>query len=430
VPTVQQRAYGGEWLPFVDPADLPPVDQRPVVCLVDSGVAITNDLPADRPEGPIVSRRTLVEGAAVTGDPTPEGQHGTRMASMMGAVQNGIGTVGAVPWVRVVSVRAMVPGETTFRGGEYRRGIDYCAGIDVTSSYRVAAINLSLGCDCQLSATDRESTTTAVSRARQRRVAVVAAAGNRGGGLEAPADLQGVTAAAAGGSGGALCTYAASAPTAMIGPGCGIDTADGDSPQRSDAGGSSTAAAFISAVIAALRTWRPEATSEDIDGWLRAGRAPESPAALDAAASFQAAGLGTIVDRARARLQSAAVSSESTAPGPQDRPSPAPAEPAALAIPKESARLPLPDVVASYRKSRISVAIANWPKGALVEVTAQRIRGFVPRRLRRVTVRRSRFSFVVSQLPSRLVVRFVAAPPSRLVSAREYLTPNTSGRFR
>ncbi len=137
VPTAQQVAYGGEWLPYVDPADLPPVEQRPVVCLVDSGVAVTSDLPDDRPEGPIVSRRTIIDGADVHGDPTPEGQHGTRMASMMGALQNGVGTVGAVPWVRVVSVRAMGVGETGFRGGEYRRVIDYCA-TEVVDDYAVA----------------------------------------------------------------------------------------------------------------------------------------------------------------------------------------------------------------------------------------------------------------------------------------------------
>ena len=57
MPTAQAKAYGMDWVPYIDPADLPPVEQRKVICLVDSGVEVNPDLPADRPEGPIVCAR-------------------------------------------------------------------------------------------------------------------------------------------------------------------------------------------------------------------------------------------------------------------------------------------------------------------------------------------------------------------------------------
>ncbi len=62
MPTLQAKAYGMDWVPFIDPADLPPVEQRRVVCLVDSGVAVTPDLPPDRPEGPVTRGRALTVG--------------------------------------------------------------------------------------------------------------------------------------------------------------------------------------------------------------------------------------------------------------------------------------------------------------------------------------------------------------------------------
>src|SRR3712207_9081772 len=34
VPTAQQKDYGLDWAPFIDPADLPPVEKRKIVCLV------------------------------------------------------------------------------------------------------------------------------------------------------------------------------------------------------------------------------------------------------------------------------------------------------------------------------------------------------------------------------------------------------------
>src|SRR3954469_7833741 len=143
MPTAQQKAYGMDWVPFIDPADLPPVEQRKVVCLVDSGVAITEDLPPDRPEGPIVQRIAVDGGSGLPG-PKPEQQHGTQMASFAGAVMgNDWGTVGAWPGVRILSVRAMRYDATGFAARDWRQGIRECRAFEPLLP--VAAINLSLG---------------------------------------------------------------------------------------------------------------------------------------------------------------------------------------------------------------------------------------------------------------------------------------------
>ena len=83
-----------DWVPYIDPADLPPVEQRKVICLVDSGVEVNPDLPADRPEGPIVMRTSVDNTSGLPGD-KPEHAHGTNMASIAGAVAgNDGGAVG------------------------------------------------------------------------------------------------------------------------------------------------------------------------------------------------------------------------------------------------------------------------------------------------------------------------------------------------
>src|SRR4051812_49923891 len=109
MPTAQAKAYGMDWVPYIDPADLPPVEQRKVICLVDSGVEVNPDLPADRPEGPIVARQSTDGTSGLPGD-KPEHAHGTSMASLAGAVAGkDRGTAGGGPAVGGLSLRAAAP---------------------------------------------------------------------------------------------------------------------------------------------------------------------------------------------------------------------------------------------------------------------------------------------------------------------------------
>src|SRR3954453_391253 len=139
-PPAHLQAYNLDWLNYIDPQDLPLT--RYAVCIVDSGLAVTPDTPPDDPAGPIL-RRLATDGGSGEPQGTAEEQlHGTRMAMAAVAPQNDWGTIGTWTGGRVISVRAMVEGETTFRAEAYRRGIDAC--LHAATYLPVAAINLSL----------------------------------------------------------------------------------------------------------------------------------------------------------------------------------------------------------------------------------------------------------------------------------------------
>lgn len=310
VPTSQQISYGAAWLPFVDPADLPPVEQRPVVCLVDSGVSVTPDLPADRPEGPIISRISAVDGEDATPGTAEENQHGTRMGLIIGAVQDGQGTVGAVPWARVISVKAMSTNTRSFLPGDYVRGASLCRQQLELGHAPLAAINFSLGCACGASQDESDALGIEVARLRQGGALVLASAGNSAGGaIGYPASQRGIVPVAAGDAGGGLCSYGSYGTQALLGPACAVDTAQDSQPVQTTGGGSSTASAFASALVAAVKTFRLNATSQDLEVWLRQGsRAVNGRLVIDAEGTFRAAGLGDVVDRAKARRAAAPAS--------------------------------------------------------------------------------------------------------------------------
>lgn len=435
-PTAQQRAFGAEWMPFIDPADLPPEASRGVVCLVDTGVAVSADLPSDRSAGPVVERLSLYSGADPGGELSARGQHGSRMGLIIGARANGIGTIGATSIARLVSLRATRPGESVFRATDYEGGVARCARTSsIAGRWPVAAVNLSLGSDS--SPTDDERTTleSRVGEARGNGISVVAAAGNTAGAPNGwPATASGVIAVAAGTPAGGLCGYASYSPGTLVGPGCGIDTADGETPIITENGGSSSAAAFTSAIVGALRSWRPAATPAEIEGWLRTGaRTVADRPVLDVAGAFRAAGLGGVVDRASARR---AAAPQEPAPGTATTtfPSAPTSQPVPAVTPTSSTSSSssrLPDVrVASARwvRGRVIVVVRNRPPGARVEVSAQLFRAFRVRPLRRVSVRSSRLSFRVARRPDRILVRFVGTKASG--GPREYLYLDRRNRFR
>ncbi|MTD47680.1 S8 family serine peptidase [Conexibacter sp. W3-3-2] len=435
-PTAQQEAYGAGWLPYLDPADVPAVADRYVACLVDSGVAVGVDLPADRAEGPIVERLSLSPEVSRFGDESDTGRHGTAMALMMGALPNGSGTIGVSPIARIVSVSAHRPGNNGFKPGDYQEGIARCARqSDIAGRWPVAVVNLSLGSSEPPSEDDRAFVANRVGQARESRISVVASAGNRPGeSVGWPGSAPGVVPVAAGGPTGALCSYASYSPGTLVGPGCGIDTAEGETPVRSENGGSSSAAAFTSAIVAALRTWRPQASPDEIEGWLRTGaRTVDGRPTIDVAGAFRAAGLGGIVDRAASRRAQAQPQGGGggqpvppTIPGPVDPGSEV--LPSGSSTPKKSK---LPDVRlsrSSWSRGRVVLTIRNRPVGATVEVSAQRFRNFSSRTLRRVSVKSSRVSFRVGQRPDRIVLRFVKRGASS--GSREYLYLDRRNRFR
>ncbi len=293
-PTAQAKAYNFDFVPYLDPPEKPAA-----ICLVDSGVDITPDTPADSPDGPILERTSL-DGGPGTG---VDSDHGTYMAMTAGAPMNGWGTVGLWPGLRIVSVRAMPQGQTTFPFDDYRRAIEEC---DKNSArFDIVAVNLSLECACAATSDAQARLDDTVAVAHQRYgVSVLASAGNDGSTIRPPANGLGVFSVAAMTTADrSFCAFSNRGPDLdLAGPGCGLDGADPHtgSPFTDWAGGTSSASATISAALALLRSYSPTLT------WVEAEQLAKTSAmhgtgALDVAELFRAAALGSLVDIARAR---------------------------------------------------------------------------------------------------------------------------------
>jgi hypothetical protein len=418
MPTRQAVAYGMDWVPYIDPADLPPVAQRKVVCLVDSGVDITPDLPPDNFAGPIVERISVDRGSGLPGTAW-ENQHGTRMALIAGAVPgNDYGTVGAWPAVRILSVRAMGQGEKSFRGEYYEQGIRVCN--DATSRYPIAAVNLSLSCDCALDDRERAVLADAIGSVRtiNKDVSVVAAAGNRPGDVQTPADVGGVLAVAAGAQ-SELCAYAAWDPRALVGPGCNLETADDGTPVVTETGGSSSASVYVATLIAVLRTLRPDASHRDVETWIfESARRVNGLLLIDGEAAAAEGQLAEVVARARGRMPVAPIEqAEATS------------HPASATVDAANQRvLPKPLVQARWFKRWLTLRIGArpaWTRRAEVVILRK---GAGPRQVR---TSRARIRIWLRTAPRRIWIRWLPLRGSGVApSPWQLLARGKGNRFR
>jgi serine protease len=152
--------------------------------------------------------------------------HGTKVAGVIGALtDNGIGIAGVAPLAMLLPVRAV--GVCSGRVSDIAAAIMWAAGQQVTvdggsiaASPAANIINLSLGANTSCSATEQSAITAAITAG----ILVVAAAGNEGGAIDAPANCTGVVSVVGlreagtkvpfsnlSGSGGAAATLAAPA---------------------------------------------------------------------------------------------------------------------------------------------------------------------------------------------------------------------------
>ncbi len=336
-PTPQQVTYNADWVEGLRPEDLSP--SRAAICIVDSGVAITPDTPADNPDGPILIRDSI-DPATIPGTPPPgtsdTATHGTYMASAAIAPRNSWGTVGLHPLGRVISVRASADSSEAVTVADARRAISRCMAL--RGDRRLVAIGLSLGRIGD--ATDEEEADFAdiVGAARRKGIAVVGAAGNESAAdVQFPARVAGVLAVGGGGPSGA-CSYATTGSRVdLFGPACGVlETEDFDAGGSgiSDRGGSSMAAVWTAMAVAVLNDLEPgldgpEAQRALIDqsDWSRG--APY----LDLEAAAVEVGAGSAVQRARGRL---------VASSPEGAAEPAPITQPQSASRQESAVVPTP----------------------------------------------------------------------------------------
>lgn len=428
MPTVQARAVNAEWVPYLDPPPKPAA-----ICLVDSGVDVTPDTPATSPDGPIIARESLDGGTGESGGGSP---HGTYMAMTAGAPVNDWGTVGLWPGVRIYSVRARPVDATEFPFDDYRRAIGICR--TQAAKFNIVAVNLSLGCGCFPPPEEQERLTDAVNRAHAYfNLSVVASAGNDGGSPGSPANTGGVLSVGGSDPGtGALCAFSNRGPSLdLIAPGCGLEGADATSgaPFRDWAGGTSASAAQAVAAVALLRSYRPDLGWKAAEDLVRASSVvlPDGPR-LDVGSLFRAAGLGHLVDEARARAPQAEPLLGSDPDGKRDTPylqdaPPSLAELAAGRIRNQTgltSGLPAPKLRRVVRFGRrLILSVRNRPARARLLVEVQRRQG----EFGHVTVARKLLvaDTLVVWLPrrsraARIVVRYERVGRSRRVSPTVY----------
>ncbi len=264
------KSYGLDWIERVREGAWPqPKEKRPVICLLDTGVAVTPDTPESRPDGPIVARLSIEvppdDGANLRDDATvggPQGDsvkhfHGTRMAAVIAAPRNGSGTVGVFPQARIVSVRVTVGGAVFITPPDLVAGVKLCRRWVDAAGVAIAAVVMAESNYSQR-AEDVPLWETAAASTLLSGGVFVSAAGNR------PEDKTVVPFAAinaisigAGGVDGLRCAFAALEQTGdLLGPGC-------DSTDAGWSTGSSAATAATGALLAAFATRQPETSPAD-----------------------------------------------------------------------------------------------------------------------------------------------------------------------
>lgn len=361
VPAPHIQDYGLDWVSRVDAARWPAPADRPAVCIVDSGVAVTPDTPATSPDGPIIARLAVDGGSGEPQGTTDGHLHGTQMAAQIVAPQNGWGIVGVWPQGRLISVRATIGTSVGYNSGAYITGAKTCMNWALDNNVKLGVINLSLG-----SASGGEAEGLRVQdltvQAHARGINVVASGGNNAGQpTPYPARGDGVLSVGAGSTPpGSWCSYAThDSLTDLVGPACPTVAPylpTGDEVSYNE-GGSSTAAAVTSGFLAALRTLSPAATWNQAELWLTAGsQSLETSKIIDGNAAARGAGVGdlvTTVPRA-----ASPVTGQSAGGGPALSP---------VVVDDHATNRP--------RLPRPSLIRATWRSGRLIVTTAAKVPG-------------------------------------------------------
>lgn len=138
-------------------------DQR-----VDADIAILDSGVADHPDLDVVARTDCTSGTCHDGTGTDVYGHGTHVAGIAAAIDNGIGTVGVAPGARIWSVKVLGDGGNGTLSS-------LVAGIDWVTAHHdvIDAANVSIECGCVSAAVD-----TALSRSVASGVPYAVAAGN------------------------------------------------------------------------------------------------------------------------------------------------------------------------------------------------------------------------------------------------------------
>ncbi|HEX4107214.1 MAG TPA: S8/S53 family peptidase [Solirubrobacteraceae bacterium] len=360
-PTVQAVAANAAWLAYTPP----PPGGPGVVCLVDTGVD-------PNPDTQLVGAGTL-DASAGTGDADDTTlvaghpfDHGTEMAMIMAAPNNGWGMVGIAPTsVRVYSLRAVPAGATAFPFGDYSWGIAQCQELRDGATPAITVVNLSLGGTTSPGTAGLQELEDSVDGARLHGLDVVAASGDAGGSaLDYPAAYGPVVAVGASDAAtGAPCAFSQGGGAVdLLAPGCdaqtgGLQQVFADDGNPAVGTGTSQASAIVSAVLASMRAYQPSLT---VSGAEQCLTSTAHGGVLDAAAAFNACGLGATVSAGEAAMAVAQPPAPAAAPsGPR---------PTALQAPR-LARL-------RRHRGRLMVRALNLPAGARLAVQSRRGHGW------------------------------------------------------
>lgn len=336
----------------------PPPAEPGAVCFVDSGLDVNPDT-----QGKILASMWWDASVAVhqsVADGDIRGRHGTHMASVAGAAVNGWGSVGAWPQLKLVSVQAADSGTVNFPFMRYSRAVRQCIDARQNNGLPVRVVNMSLGGTRSPDAQELERLRDIIMRARSAwAINVVAAAGNDPGPVFYPARIAEVFGVGGAAETGAACPrFATGEGLDLFAPGCPVDLLHLPTGLPSLQEGTSHAAAFASAVLAALRSYRPDLTPDQAEALLAATARGGS---LDAEAAFRAAGLGWVVEQGNAALRATGVNADGTRVRPAPFSELPPDDPEAIA-------LRTPRATITYRRGVLRVRVRNRPADATVRV--------------------------------------------------------------
>jgi Subtilase family len=345
------------------------------VCLVDSGVDPNPDTTPILAGSRALAANTNTEDELAALDPALPGGHGTYMAMVAAAPANGWGMVGIAPTsVHIFNMKALATGQTTFSFSEYGSAIAACQAL--TANMPVSVVNLSLGSAAQPTGEELEKLENDVRAAHHFGLGVVAAVGNQGGAVEAPADLPEVLGVGASDANpanvGVMCPFSNSGPgLALLAPGCGsqaelggagdgIEIAFSNTGEPAWTTGTSYSAIIVSTVEASMRAYAPTLTYARVQGCVTSTLT--GGINLDVAAAFDECGLEQIVNEGTAAYQAANSVAAPSYSGP-------PAAP--LILPQKRAARKPKIVKIAFKKHRLTIRVADIPKWSRLKIIVQ-----------------------------------------------------------
>ena len=257
------------WLSQIGIDGLTPPGPGVPVTIVDSGLDVSHPEFAGRPDIALLNTQ---EPAGIGGE------HGTSVASVIGAPANGVGVIGIYPQATLRSWDAALGTGTRLESS------DIAAGILAAARSGRGVINLSLGGDRDL------AVDLAISEAVASGSLVVAASGNdgdRGSPLSYPAALPHVTTVAATDQSGAVAAFSSRSPYVDVAaPGDGILVASAVGKDWRPSSGTSFSSPLVAGAAAWIWTARPDLDAGQLAEVIRRSARDIDRAGRDSASGF------------------------------------------------------------------------------------------------------------------------------------------------